>query len=111
MIFASCVRLRGHGAFDPTYGHLLTAAAAGAKNDLSMLAEFLRKGVGRGWLAASGQPADVSIHKMKRSRNALYVELTDRSRPLRKKFSDDPQNPEKIKTIWGRGYLLVSTAW
>jgi Response regulators consisting of a CheY-like receiver domain and a winged-helix DNA-binding domain len=29
---------------------------------------------------------------------------------LRKKFSDDPQNPEKIKTIWGRGYLLVSTA-
>jgi hypothetical protein len=81
VIFASCVRLRGHGAFDPTYGHLLTAAAAGAKNDLSMLAEFLRKGVGRGWLAASGQPADVSIHKMKRSRNALYVELTDRSRP------------------------------
>ncbi|WP_372760318.1 response regulator [Pseudoalteromonas sp.] len=30
---------------------------------------------------------------------------------LRKKFHDDPQNPEKIKTIWGRGYLLVTTAW
>ncbi|ALQ08895.1 MULTISPECIES: response regulator transcription factor [Pseudoalteromonas] len=30
---------------------------------------------------------------------------------LRKKFNDDPQNPTKIKTIWGRGYLLVSTAW
>ncbi|MBA6409848.1 response regulator transcription factor [Pseudoalteromonas sp. 5Ae-yellow] len=30
---------------------------------------------------------------------------------LRKKFNDEPQNPEKIKTIWGRGYLLVSTAW
>jgi DNA-binding response OmpR family regulator len=30
---------------------------------------------------------------------------------LRKKFNDDPQNPEKIKTIWGRGYLLVATAW
>ena len=30
---------------------------------------------------------------------------------LRKKFNDDPQNPVKIKTIWGRGYLLVSTAW
>lgn len=30
---------------------------------------------------------------------------------LRKKFNDDPQNPEKIKTTWGRGYLLVSTAW
>ncbi|MCF2856243.1 response regulator transcription factor [Pseudoalteromonas sp. SMS1] len=30
---------------------------------------------------------------------------------LRKKFDDDPQNPEKIKTIWGKGYLLVPTAW
>jgi len=30
---------------------------------------------------------------------------------LRKKFNDDSHNPEKIKTIWGRGYLLVSTAW
>lgn len=30
---------------------------------------------------------------------------------LRKKFSDDPQNPKKIKTIWGKGYLLVSEAW
>ena len=30
---------------------------------------------------------------------------------LRKKFNDDPQHPEKIKTIWGRGYLLVANAW
>ena len=30
---------------------------------------------------------------------------------LRKKFNDDPQHPEKIKTIWGKGYLLVATAW
>lgn len=30
---------------------------------------------------------------------------------LRKKFHDDPQKPEKIKTIWGRGYLFVTTAW
>jgi DNA-binding response OmpR family regulator len=30
---------------------------------------------------------------------------------LRKKFNDDPQKPEKIKTIWGRGYLFVTTAW
>ncbi|KAF7786911.1 hypothetical protein PRUB_a3725 [Pseudoalteromonas rubra] len=30
---------------------------------------------------------------------------------LRKKFGDDPQNPEKIKTIWGKGYLLVPSAW
>lgn len=30
---------------------------------------------------------------------------------LRKKFNDDPQNPEKIKTIWGKGYLMVPSAW
>ncbi|CAH9054535.1 Transcriptional regulatory protein WalR [Pseudoalteromonas holothuriae] len=30
---------------------------------------------------------------------------------LRKKFDDDPQHPEKIKTIWGKGYLMVPSAW
>ncbi|MBQ4849082.1 response regulator transcription factor [Pseudoalteromonas sp. MMG013] len=30
---------------------------------------------------------------------------------LRKKFNDDPQQPEKIKTIWGKGYLMVPSAW
>ncbi len=30
---------------------------------------------------------------------------------LRKKFDDDPQSPQKIKTIWGQGYLLVIDAW
>lgn len=30
---------------------------------------------------------------------------------LRKKIGDDPQSPNKIKTIWGKGYLFVSQAW
>lgn len=30
---------------------------------------------------------------------------------LRKKIGDDSQNPTKIKTIWGKGYLFVSQAW
>jgi len=30
---------------------------------------------------------------------------------LRKKFKDDPQNPQRIKTIWGKGYLFVADAW
>lgn len=30
---------------------------------------------------------------------------------LRKKFNDNLENPEKIKTIWGRGYLFVADAW
>jgi hypothetical protein len=61
--------------------HLLTGAAAGAKSNLQALAGFVRKDAGKGWLAASGKADDVSIHAVKRSRNALYVELTDRSRP------------------------------
>lgn len=30
---------------------------------------------------------------------------------LRKKLGDDPNHPERIKTIWGQGYLLVADAW
>lgn len=30
---------------------------------------------------------------------------------LRRKFEDDPSEPRKIKTVWGRGYLLSRTEW
>lgn len=30
---------------------------------------------------------------------------------LRKKLSDNPENPTRIKTIWGKGYLFVANAW
>lgn len=30
---------------------------------------------------------------------------------LRKTFNDDPQKPQKFKTVWGKGYLFVSDAW
>lgn len=30
---------------------------------------------------------------------------------LRKKLLDDSTNPFRIKTIWGKGYLFVSSAW
>jgi len=30
---------------------------------------------------------------------------------LRKKLGDDANNPFRIKTIWGKGYLLVADAW
>ncbi|MEW6983949.1 response regulator [Colwelliaceae bacterium 6471] len=30
---------------------------------------------------------------------------------LRKKFSDDPTKPRRIKTIWKKGYLFVADAW
>ena len=30
---------------------------------------------------------------------------------LRKLFNDDPQKPQKFKTVWGKGYLFVGDAW
>ena len=30
---------------------------------------------------------------------------------LRKKLGDDSQKPQKIKTVWKKGYLFVSDAW
>jgi len=30
---------------------------------------------------------------------------------LRKKLKDNPENPTRIKTIWGKGYLFVADAW
>ncbi|MDC8831590.1 response regulator [Alteromonas gilva] len=56
-------------------------------------------------------------------RTTLYKELIgreydglDRSADvrisrLRKKLKDDPQNPFRIKTIWGKGFFFVADAW
>lgn len=30
---------------------------------------------------------------------------------LRKKLHDNPSQPYRIKTVWGKGYLLVKSAW
>ncbi len=30
---------------------------------------------------------------------------------LRKKLLDDANNPQRIKTIWGKGYVLIADAW
>lgn len=30
---------------------------------------------------------------------------------LRKKLGDDTEKPKRIKTVWGKGYLLVPDAW
>lgn len=30
---------------------------------------------------------------------------------LRKKFGDNPEDPFRIKTIWGKGYLFIPDAW
>jgi DNA-binding response OmpR family regulator len=30
---------------------------------------------------------------------------------LRKNLNDDPGHPQRIKTVWGKGYLFVADAW
>jgi len=57
------------------------------------------------------------------SRDQLFTELynrpydgVDRSidvrvSQLRKKLGDNPEDPFRIKTIWGKGYLFVPDAW
>lgn len=56
-------------------------------------------------------------------RNTIYEEIIgreydglDRSADvrvsrLRKKLSDNPNNPYRIKTIWGKGFFFVADAW
>ena len=51
--------------------------------------------------------------------NAIYARAYDgldrtidvRISQLRKKLGDNADKPERIKTIWGRGYLFVPDAW
>jgi two-component system OmpR family response regulator/two-component system response regulator RstA len=68
------------------------------------------------WLLAS-HPAQVI------ERERIYSELIgreydglDRSADvrisrIRKKLKDNPQNPFRIKTIWGKGFYFVPEAW
>ena len=30
---------------------------------------------------------------------------------LRKKIKDNPENPSRIKTVWGSGYLFAKDTW
>lgn len=43
--------------------------------------------------------------------DGLDRSIDGRISKLRKKLKDDATEPERIKTIWGKGYLLVPDAW
>ena len=82
-----------------------------------------------------GQPATISSHEFELilllaenagtilSRDQLFNSLynrpydgIDRSidvriSQVRRKLGDDPEEPFKIKTIWGKGYLFIPDAW
>lgn len=46
-----------------------------------------------------------------REYDGLDRSIDVRMSQLRKKIKDDGEKPERIKTIWGRGYLFVEEAW
>ncbi len=43
--------------------------------------------------------------------NGLDRSIDGRISKLRKKLNDDALSPSRIKTVWGKGYLLVPDAW
>lgn len=50
-------------------------------------------------------------HIYNREYDGLDRSIDVRISQLRKKLYDNPDMPTRIKTIWGRGYLLVTDAW
>ena len=46
-----------------------------------------------------------------RSYDGLDRSIDVRISQLRKKLGDDSTKPQKIKTVWGKGYLFVADAW
>ncbi len=68
------------------------------------------------WLLASQAGSVVSRTDLVSQLRGIEYDGFDRSidiriSRLRKKLEDDPHNPKKIKTIWGKGYLFTGDAW
>ena len=68
------------------------------------------------WLLAKGAgkvQSRESIHRqlIGREYDGLDRSVDVRISKLRKKLGDDTGSPYRIKTIWGKGYLLVPDAW
>lgn len=50
-------------------------------------------------------------HIYHREYDGLDRTIDVRISQLRKKLNDNPDNPTRIKTIWGKGYLFIADAW
>ncbi|WP_039916089.1 winged helix-turn-helix domain-containing protein [Cellvibrio mixtus] len=50
-------------------------------------------------------------HIYNREYDGLDRTIDVRISQLRKKLNDNPENPTRIKTIWGKGYLFIADAW
>ena len=68
------------------------------------------------WLLASHAGEVISRDQLIRELRGIEYDGFDRSidiriSRLRKKLLDDPANPYKIKTVWGKGYMFNGNAW
>jgi len=68
------------------------------------------------WLLASQADQVMSRNDLVSQLRGFAYDGFDRSvdiriSRLRKKLNDSSENPYKIKTIWGKGYLFVGDAW
>lgn len=68
------------------------------------------------WLLAEQAGEIVSREELVRQLRGFDYDGFDRSidlriSRLRKKLGDDPSEPYRIKTIWGKGYLFAKDAW
>jgi DNA-binding response OmpR family regulator len=68
------------------------------------------------WLLASQAGTIISRDTILTQTRGLNYDGLDRTvdvriSKLRKKLGDTSEHPIKIKTIWGKGYLFVATAW
>lgn len=68
------------------------------------------------WLLASNAGTVMGREEVFRSLKGREYDGLDRRfdvlvSTLRKKLGDNPQQPKRIKTIWGKGYLFIADAW
>lgn len=68
------------------------------------------------WLLASQAGEVISRTELVSQLRGIDYDGFDRSidiriSRLRKKLLDDPSQPYRIKTVWGKGYLFASDAW
>jgi two-component system OmpR family response regulator len=68
------------------------------------------------WQLAQAADNVVSRKELVVQRRGIEYDGFDRSidiliSRIRKKLGDDASNPYRIKTVWGKGYLLVKGAW
>ncbi|WP_164503579.1 response regulator [Pleionea sediminis] len=68
------------------------------------------------WILASNAGKIVSREEIFHQTRGLEYDGMDRTvdvriSKLRKKLNDNTENPFRLKTIWGKGYLFVPDAW